>query len=277
MTPRALLTSGPNRLIQGRHGCLLYNRNDQYVGRSLEEYGEYAEAEVALFRQLLRPGATVVEAGANIGAHTLVLAQLVGPQGRVFAFEPQRLCFQVLCANLALNGLANVVARQSALGEAPGRLYVPLLDPQAEQNFGGLSLGSHPQGEEVPIETVDGLNLPGCLLLKADVEGMEQAVLRGAEQTLARCRPFLYLENDRPEKSAALIEYLLERKYRLYWHVTPLFSPSNHFANPTNVFPGIVAPNMLGVHPALQAELTGFVAIEGPDSDWRSALPRGPG
>ena len=69
----------PNRLVAGRHGQFLYNTNDRYIGRSLEFYGEYCEQEADLYRQLLRPGDTVIEVGANIGALTVPLR---GPSGR---------------------------------------------------------------------------------------------------------------------------------------------------------------------------------------------------
>jgi Flp pilus assembly protein TadD len=111
-----------------------------YIGRSLERYGEFSEGECDLLRQMVRPGQVVVEAGANIGAHTLVLSQLVGPAGRVYAFEPQRVVFQILCGNLALNGCLNVVCREVALGDQPGQLRVPPIDYQRENNFGGVEL-----------------------------------------------------------------------------------------------------------------------------------------
>lgn len=110
-----------------RHGDMLFLRRDQYVGRSLERYGEFSELEGELFGQLLRPGHVVVEVGANIGAHTVHLAKLVGAGGTVFAFEPQRVIFQILCANVALNALFNVHTYHAGLGSETGTLKVPPL------------------------------------------------------------------------------------------------------------------------------------------------------
>lgn len=264
-----LAASGMNRLTPGRHGWLLYNRFDTCVGRSLERYGEFSEGEVAVFRQLLRPGQVVVEAGANLGAHTLALSELVGDQGTVYAFEPQRIVFQTLCANLALNSRTNVDCRCEALGETPGWAFVPPVDYRAANNFGGLGLGSYQHGERVRVVTIDSLQLPRCALVKADVEGLELSVLRGAAETIAQYRPLLYVDNERPENSAAVIEYLLSLGYNLYWHLPPLFSPANYFDNNVNEFGGAVSANLLGVHASLKAAITGLPRIHSPQDDWR--------
>ena len=62
---------------QCRHGRMVFLKHDVYIGRSLELYGEYSESEAEVFTQLLRPGDVVIEAGANIGAHTVHIANLV--------------------------------------------------------------------------------------------------------------------------------------------------------------------------------------------------------
>ena len=80
--------SGFTRLRDCRYGRMLYNVNDVYIGRSLDQYGEYCEGEVELFRQVIREGDVVFDAGANIGAHTVFFARATGPRGIVFAFEP---------------------------------------------------------------------------------------------------------------------------------------------------------------------------------------------
>jgi len=79
---------------------------------------------------------------------------------------------------------------------------------------------------------------------------------RGAEQTIRRYRPVLYVENDREEKSAALIRQLLALDYRLYWHLPPLFEPRNYFGVTENVFGRIVSVNMLGLHGSIPQNIT---------------------
>ncbi len=271
--PQLLPTAGGgepfNAISRCRYGLMIYNRHDLYVGRSLAAYGEFAELEIDLFRQIVCPGQTVLDVGANVGTHTLWLAQAVGPTGLVYAFEPQRIVFQMLCANLALNGILNVRAYQAALGAQAGSITVPPLDYQRPNNFGGVSLDSRGAGESVPLLTVDGLGLQACHLMKVDVEGMEGDVLAGAEQTIRRLRPVLYVENDREEKSAELIARLQALDYRLWWHLPPLYNPNNFLGNPTDIFPRILSVNMLCLPREVQANLTGFSEIKRPNANWR--------
>ncbi|WP_188092610.1 FkbM family methyltransferase [Azospirillum sp. B21] len=243
------LEGGFNRMRSCRHGLMVYNRNDQYVGRSLDLYGEYAEHEVAVFRSVLRPGDVAVEVGANIGAQTLPLARMVGPSGSVVAFEPQEMLFNLLSANLALNGVTNVRSRRMAVGSEAGSIRVPVLDPHRSNNFGALGLGGWDRGEAVSLVTLDSLNLPSCRLLKADVEGMEAEVLRGASGLIARHRPVLYVENDRRDRSPALIGLIRSMGYRVWWHTARLFRPDNFAGNPNDVFDGIGAVNLLALPP----------------------------
>lgn len=264
---RRLAVTGFNSLSSTRHGLMLYNRHDVYIGKSLERYGEFSEGEVEIFQQIVRPDDVVVEAGANIGTHTVPLSQRVGNRGAVWAFEPQRIIFQTLCANLALNSLSNVFARQAALGAAAGSIVVPPLDYTSSNNFGGLGLGNYEQGEVVPVITIDSLSLNRLNLLKVDVEGMELQVLQGAVETIRRHRPLLYVENDRPDRSAPLIQYLESLEYRLYWHLPPMYRPQNFFQNSRNYFGRIISVNMLCVHQSVAANIQGLRPVEGPH--WR--------
>src|SRR5262249_40488882 len=141
------------------------------------------------------PGATVVEAGAAMGAHTLPLSRLATDKGVVHAIEPQRILYQSLCGNVALNSLNNVFCHHAAVGDRSGKLFVPPLDFNKPNNFCGISLEEIREGEEVPLLTIDSLNLPSCEFLAISVSGMELAAIRGASATIGRCRPFLYVEN----------------------------------------------------------------------------------
>src|SRR4051812_41890218 len=66
-----IFSDGHLRLRRCRHGLMLFNLNDVYIGTMLDLYGEYCEGELDIFRQIIRPGMTIIEVGANIGAHTV--------------------------------------------------------------------------------------------------------------------------------------------------------------------------------------------------------------
>jgi FkbM family methyltransferase len=269
-----LASCGLNRLTQTRDGLMLYNRLDRYIGRSIDRYGEYAEyaaEEGELIRQVVRPGSTAIDAGANIGTHTLMLSRAVGPRGAVLAFEPQRIVFQILCANMALNNITNVNCRCAALGETSKSITIPPVNYSITENFGGVSLGEGPAGESSPVMALDSYNLPGCHFIKVDVEGMEAAVIRGAKKTIEKFRPILYVENDREDRSRELIELIQSLGYNLYWHTPRFFNPNNFYQNPVNEFGEVVSANMLCIHSSMPTDIEGLRKVKGPESTWRSS------
>ncbi len=264
-----LFDRGYTRLRRCRHGLTVYPLTDRFVGWSLDRYGEFSQGEADLFRQLVKPGQVVAEIGANIGAHTAALAAMVGPGGGVLALEPQRVLFQMLCANVALAGHTNVHTHHAAAGREEGHILVPNIDYGAEGNFGGVTLGEYEKGARVRVARLDDFGLGACHFLKIDVEGMEGEVIAGAAETIRAFRPVLYVENDRREKSASLIAQLFGLGYRLYWHLPPLFNPDNFLANPENVFGRIVSVNMLCLPEERPRKMANFRAIESPDDWWK--------
>jgi FkbM family methyltransferase len=253
-----LLTGDFNHLRKCRHGYVLYNFNDVYVGQSFELYGEFSEDEARLFEQVLRPGDVAMDIGANIGAFALVMAKRVGPTGKVYAFEPQRVVFQTLCANMALNSIGNAHCMQLALGDEPGKVMVPSFNYANTNNYGGVEVDSFNTGEPVPCVTLDSLEIPACRLMKIDVEGMEIKVLKGGAETIKRLKPLLYVENDRLDKSATLMKLIDSLDYDMYWHMPFLYSPNNLFGNPQNVFQSIASFNLLCVARSADMKITGF-------------------
>ena len=235
-------------IVFGRYGLYYVNRYDEYVGRALSQYGEYCEAEWNCLSQFILPGNVIVEVGANIGAHTVSIARCVGPRGRVIAIEPQRVIHQYLCANIALNLLGNVETHWAGCGIELGRMVVPPVDyfTSTPQNFGGISLRPEGDGEAVAILRLDDIMRDRkAALIKIDVEGMEADVIRGAFALIGKSRPVLYLENDRVEKSDALISLLWSLEYRTYWHTPRFFNPDNFFGCRENRYGDMGSINML--------------------------------
>jgi FkbM family methyltransferase len=258
----------PVRFKRCKHGAMLFFSNDHYVGRSLDLYGEFCEGEYELFAQILRPGMTVVEAGASIGAHTLGFAELVGPSGQVFAFEPQRALYHLLCGNLALNGYSRVSAFQAGLASTARSITVAAAEVGERLALGGASDTQPRSDEQVPTATLDSFGLLQCHFVKVDVDGMELDVLQGATETVVNHQPILYVANNQRSNSSDLIQWLLDRQYRLYWHLPPLYNPQNYFQDSMNVFAGIVSTKMLCVPAALGGSIENFREITSPHDHW---------
>lgn len=252
-----------NKLVKAKNGYCLYNMNDQYIGRSIQNYGEFSELEVDLFKQLCRINDTIIEVGANIGTHTQVFSNLVGNKGKVLAYEPQRIVFQTLCANIALNSMTNVFAYQKALGSKKTELFIPAIDYSKNGNFGGISIEKESKGERVEQIALDSLeeDIEALKLIKIDVEGMESEVLKGAKKIIKKFKPFLYIENDRQEKSKELIELVQSFDYKLYWHLPRLYNENNFLKNKTNIFGNIVSVNMLCIHKDLKINVEKMTEI----------------
>ena len=216
-----------NRIARARHGNFIYNLNDPVAGQSLDLYGEFAEQSSAVFDQILQPGAVVIDLGAGIGVQTVFLAHKVDPGGRVLAFEPQRLLFQTLCGNVALNSASNVFCWNMAVGAANGATTVPHFDVKNPDAIVGMPLGNCPDGESAAVVTIDSLSLHRCDLIRIGCEGMEDEILAGATETIARFKPILYIECDRRAAQPALLQQLDALGYSLFWHETRLYNPQN--------------------------------------------------
>lgn len=237
-----------NIIKKCKYGTMIINRRDSWVGDSLDIYGEFSESEVEVFRKYVQPGDFVLDIGANIGAHTIVFSQLVQDTGTVLAFEPERINYYSLCGNIAINNCYNTVAFQQAVGKAQGMIKVPLLDRTQTTNYGAVELTkdwSDSATYEVPAITIDTLTLSKCNFVKMDIEGMEQEALEGAVKTIAKLKPILYLEDDRPEKSDSLRKYVVSLGYTITVHRAPLFNKNNFGGQSHNIFGSVESHNIL--------------------------------
>lgn len=154
--------------------------------------------ELRFLTALHRPG-SLVDVGAHDGLIALPLSRL--PGARVLAFEPLPAAFARLSAACA--GVASIEAIPQALGDAPGHLTlsVPVVQGVRQEQWASLvktyaGFGQHVAAEQVrvPVVTLDSVGLQDLTAMKIDAEGAEYEVLRGARETLLRCRPVLTLE-----------------------------------------------------------------------------------
>lgn len=262
-----------------KHGIMAFNRNDSFIGASLDAYGEWCEFEISLMRQFIKPGDVVIDVGANIGTHTVAFANLVGPSGVVQAFEPQPRLYQMLCANLALNGIEHVLTEHAVVGDALKPISISELPPSDTYfNFGAMPI----RGAATITRTVN-LDISGVQnprLIKIDVEGMEIDVIRGAGDLISRSLPVIYLENN-GEDNAGIMTALRGIGYEAYWSIAPYFNPANFYGNTVNIwsqtYPGVVPSMNLIAFPVVDGRKMPDLPLPkflGEGDDWRAALGR---
>jgi FkbM family methyltransferase len=156
------------------------------------------------YRDHVRPGEVVLDVGANIGAHTLPLARLVGPTGRVIAFEPSDFAFAKLRRNIELNPqLAQAIeACQIMLAASPAEplskdVYAswPLdrSDNLHEDHAGRLTSTTGATVDALD-EFVAARGLTRIDFIKLDVDGNEHKVLAGSSSTLHQFKPKIVME-----------------------------------------------------------------------------------
>jgi FkbM family methyltransferase len=167
-------------------------------------FGGFEVRTANLYKQYIKPGDVAIDIGANIGSHTLPMAQLVGAKGRVIALEPTAYAFQKLQKNIALNPQAAscVTVKQVMLVAAADKTVMSEiysswpLEPQGSiHEVHGGELKSTAGAEALTLDdVVTSLNLPKVDFIKIDVDGHEFRVLSGAMNTLRKFRPTMIME-----------------------------------------------------------------------------------
>lgn len=239
------------RSIAGRGDkCVVTRRGIRYElnlseGIDLAIYlgGSFEADTVRTIARYVRPGQTILDIGANIGALTLELARSAGVEGRVVAFEPTKFAFDKLCRNLALNPelARRVVAMQAFIGStedaaAPGTIFSswPLT--------GGGDLHATHFGQSKTTEgaatrrldcVVSDLKIERVDLVKLDVDGYECDVLSGATELLGAQKPIFlielapYVHDERGHSFEQFLSFFLREGYRFYAQKSDRVLPSD--------------------------------------------------
>lgn len=167
-------------------------------------FGAYEREARDIFRAVLPPGGVALDIGANVGYHTLLLASLVGPGGRVLAAEANASVRERLSANLRLNRFSQVEVVPFAVGNSDGTVefFGPAAD-DADSGNGYVLANEAPEqpqrrGMKIEARRLDTIMAEARLerldLLKIDVEGFEWPVLQGGEKAIAEFRPHIVFE-----------------------------------------------------------------------------------
>lgn len=179
-------------------GAKLIARLDSSIEAEILLTGWYEKPESLAIRRSLHPGMVAIDVGANVGAHAMRLASLVGSKGRLFCFEPNPETYQRLLANVQRNAFDQVTAFNCALGHEKGRatLYV---NPPSEPNRNANMLVPNKFGLEVETISLDQAweEMMGRVpidFMKMDIEGFELPVLQRGSSLLRQRRPVILSE-----------------------------------------------------------------------------------
>jgi FkbM family methyltransferase len=227
---RHLLETGPNGSDQPRRSQLVEAQGLQfwvdptdYISRRIIETGMYERHVTIPLIEVLSPGDTFVDVGANIGWHSMLAARAVGPQGRVVSFEPDPDNLDLLLRSAGVNHFDHVTGVPVALSDQEGSAVM--------QRLGGSDAAMFAADDMVGI----GDRRVSCLpldhfaswvtrvdVMKVDVEGADFRVLEGGEGLISQHRPVIFLEFSPdgmarfdPDTPAKMAEWLRHHGYRL--------------------------------------------------------------
>lgn len=208
--------TGSLRLMEREHIRMTVDVSD-YVGHYL--YFGFRDPGTEQLFALCEEGSTIIDVGANIGWTCLRMAGKA-IRGQVIAFEPDPVNASRCVGNAALNNFSNLKIETLALGDADGQASMEVRTPA---NLGGNRISAGSGTTPVTVKRMDHVasvqQLRRVDLIKIDVEGYELKVLKGAEETLKRCRPKLFIEiddenlRDQGDSARAVITYLRSLGY----------------------------------------------------------------
>ncbi|MBI5316145.1 MAG: FkbM family methyltransferase [Nitrospirae bacterium] len=186
----------------------VHKENDVFISEKIRRSGMWEPFETILILSLLSPGDQFIDIGANIGWYTILAALRVGERGHVFAFEPDKANFEILCANVRGQQLNCVSPENRALGRNIGRgMIIRSAINQGDhriREFASFGAGKN-SVEEVGIVPLDDylaqaniFNIARLRVVKLDVQGFEHEVLAGGRQLFSNLphRTLCFIEFD---------------------------------------------------------------------------------
>jgi FkbM family methyltransferase len=199
-------------------------------------YGGWERNLVRIIGRHVRPGSVVYDVGANYGMHTLLFARLVGPSGRVYAFEPHPQVFSSLKEQISLNAFRTVWPVCEAVCDSTGLAFFDETDHRSHGHLTGSVEGCLQVRTTTLDEFVQRRDVVPPDFIKIDIEGGAGSALQGAARTLRACRPTIAIELHDPAEDESVGALLTELKYvafRLQEKGDPLRVEDMHSGWPT--------------------------------------------
>lgn len=198
----ALNKEWPTHIVYRSPQDLILELNLKILGhRELFFLGKYEADLTWIIDNFLGDGDIVIEAGTDVGIHTVFMAKKVGPQGSIQGFDPLASAIADTQQQLKLNSLNNVILNQLALGEQEGQATIysfPDL-PRAHSSLKDLG-ESQSLAQDCSVTTIDKYVLDKSInqlkLIKLDIEGSEMPALRGAIDSISKMHPLIVVESN---------------------------------------------------------------------------------
>ncbi|WP_378944624.1 FkbM family methyltransferase [Mesorhizobium sp. ANAO-SY3R2] len=219
-----------------RHGSILVRAQDRPIADALSHYGEWAQIEIDFIAQFIRDEAVVLDIGGHVGIHARAFAR-AAKNVTVHSFEAQPQLAQLLTLN-AQNAAGQVHAHSVAIGDKIGRAYISALPDDGWVNAGAQSIRSAKRAGDfsVDVTTIDSQGFSRVDFIKMDIGGHEAAALRGASNTIDRCRPVIFCEVKTIEQAARIFEEISLFDYSVYFVSTAAHNVDNFKKKSKNIF-----------------------------------------
>jgi FkbM family methyltransferase len=208
------------------HFCLI---GDDLISNCIDNHGAWETHLYYFYSKIIKEDDIVLDGGANIGFHTIQFATLAN-KGKVYAFEPQPLIFNVLSTNILLNGATNIIThyRLGLSDKEDIEIFTSMNNLGVSMtpnciNWGGRGFTEKDGDETATTIALDSLNISKLDFIKLDIQGFEYKALIGGINTIKNNMPTIFIENydgrcadDQIEQERAPINLLLELGYKGY-------------------------------------------------------------
>jgi FkbM family methyltransferase len=205
--------------IKTKDHAFLVLEKDTFITECLEQYGHWEKLTMDVCRSHLKKDSAVIEIGAHIGSHTVLLSELCS-EGRIYSFEMQKLIFQLLNANILLNTCKNVYTYMEAVSNENKVDIIGEVNYEAMEKFNSGLASLDKFKEAYPSYPINIISLDTKFaeikkldLIKIDAEGHEVSILKGAKEIIKKFKPMILTEFDYGNKQEiidTLFDYKIE-------------------------------------------------------------------
>jgi FkbM family methyltransferase len=241
--------AGFSAAAETRVGILQYIPDEPIVGDSIDWYGEFLQPQLDLLARIIRPGATVMEVGAGIGAHSVFLAETIGAAGHLYLYESRPVMQRILRQNLGANQIGNITVMRRRLGR-------PLLSASIGRGVPPVAENpSNPVMMATITETLDELRLERLDWLKINDGSIALEVFEGASDTLWRLRPTMFITAGDETMLTALKNRVGGFGYGSWRMETELYNPENFNRRDSDIFSGRTALALLAIPEEIDVDI----------------------